>query len=348
MVEPIDADNTYAVVSLLYKSANEVKQEWIYATEGLYTFSEETAVEENEVIPVNRLRAKFRKHGAAFSSKVAFAKSWSSFKVEKIEGENAKDADSRKLQAHLSHLIEINKGRELPGIHNMQVIRQVMKEVISLWENAAVELVDKVIKDIRTFLNAILSNPAIIDQRVAKAATDKVEDAVKQQLSTVLGDVSRACAMERQMGTLNHYFAEKLTAKRQHRVKARLEAATKDAVTEVDSNGVMKLEVNHASLSTNFFKSNEEYEVLDMADVIESYRKTAMKRFVDAICFYFIEGCLFYDFPAVLEKAITSVSPIQIRDNPMVIKKRRRLQGSLETLKRCRESSDKFRLETGL
>ncbi|KAJ3414133.1 hypothetical protein HDV05_007077 [Chytridiales sp. JEL 0842] len=350
MVEPIDADNTYAVVSLLFKSANEVKKEWMYATEGLYTFSGDTTVNEEDEIPANRLRAKFNKHGVAFSSEVSTARSWKFVKIDKIEGESAEDAAFRKLEVHLSRLIEVNKGRELPGVHNMQVIRQIMNEVISLWETAAMDLVNKVVKDIRTFLNAILSNPAIIDQRVAKVAAEKVEDAVKLQLNKVLVDVSRTCAMERQMGTLNHYFSETLTKKRQERVRARLEAAAKNVVSLSYDRGNVEpfYEINQASLSTNFFKSNEEYERIDMADVIESYRKTAMKRFVDAICFYSVEGHLFYDFPSVLEKAITSVSAMQVRDNPMVINKRKKLQRSLETLKRCRESLDKFRMETGL
>ncbi|KAK7177581.1 dynamin family protein [Paraphaeosphaeria sporulosa] len=82
--------------------------------------------------------------------------------------------------------------------------------------------------------------------------------------------------------TVNHCFADNLSAIRQERVLARLEAAGFDDGDRFDVAGVME----------RVHLSNEDQAVNDIHDILKAYYKVAMKRFTDNVVLQVTERLL--------------------------------------------------------
>ena len=90
----------------------------------------------------------------------------------------------------------------------------------------------------------------------------------REQLSTVLND-GRGGILQ----TINHYFADTLSAIRKERVLSRLRESGLDDSTIFDLDSVL----------SSVHLSNEDQAVKDIHDTLKAYYKVAVKRFADNV-----------------------------------------------------------------
>jgi hypothetical protein len=300
----------------------------------------------NGQIPVGRLRAKFYKNAKIFNDTVQNALPWRHEQTSIDDKEDPQGAQFDRLMGRLRRLLAVSKGRELPGVANMEVIRDVMKDVVEEWEDAAKVFVQEMGQDIVAFIESILTKPNIFDERVSKAVWDALKDVVEEQCNEAIMDVQRACFLEKMMGTLNDYFHETMEAKREQRSQARMKVALEGTVTVLKD---WKYDVDFGKLTQQLADTNrdQEFEIMNMADIVEAYRKTAMRRFVDCMTYYVMEGRLFMDALKRLEAAIINVPIQQLHENPLIVAQRGNAKKSFESLKNCRDRLSKFKQSGG-
>jgi hypothetical protein len=208
--------------------------------------------------------------------------------------------DKGDIMAWIRVLYQESRGAELPGTVNPRVLENMFRQQSSPWKNIATIYIEKVVTATQRF-NESLFERMIPDEELrqkVKARLSAMEiracmDA-NQQLVKILED-ERGGILQ----TVNHYFAENLSAIREDRVIARLEDAGFENGDSFDMAGVMK----------RVHLSNEDQAVNDIHDILKAYYKVAMKRFTDNVVVQVAERYLLGP-----EGPVKSLSPDLIAD----------------------------------
>lgn len=182
--------------------------------------------------------------------------------------------DKDDIMQWIRELYRESRGAELPGTVNPRVLENMFRQQSKPWQRIATIYIAKVYSVIQGY-NEIVFGRLVQDEelrqnlrtKLAKGDKEAFEAAGKQLLS-ILKD-ERGGILQ----TVNHYFAENLSAIREERVRARLQSAGFEDGDSFDIANVM----------SRVHISNEVQAVNDIHDILKAYYKVAMKRFTDNV-----------------------------------------------------------------
>ncbi|KAE8356356.1 P-loop containing nucleoside triphosphate hydrolase protein [Aspergillus coremiiformis] len=188
----------------------------------------------------------------------------------------------------LSKLYRTSRGFEI-GTFNGSLLATSMKKQSVKWVNFANGYISDVITIVHRFIVTTLKIAAV-DQRVFENMLSIMMDALVDKYHRAMEQVQFLLHVERNgtPKTLNHYFNENLQKCREKRLKSILGDKVFHASGDVP---VIRLD----DVMAQDHRSNVEYTVQDIHDILQSYYKVARKRFVDNICiqaadYYLVTG----------------------------------------------------------
>lgn len=175
-----------------------------------------------------------------------------------------------------------SRGTELPGTVNPRVLERLFRQQSSPWSGISLIYIGRVSDAVNAFNRDILA--AIIrDQDVRErllSRLQRMQDAThakaKKEFEEMLND-ERGGILQ----TVNHYYAETLTAIRDERVRARLQGLGLGDTTYGS--------VNLTQVMQRIHLSNEDQAVNDIHDILKAYYKVALKRFADNVVIQIVE-----------------------------------------------------------
>jgi hypothetical protein len=151
------------------------------------------------------------------------------------------------------------------------------------WQDIATTYIDEISTAVRKFNDAVFEG-RISDDDLRHKLTTKLSrghkmthESASEQLLTILND-ERGGILQ----TVNHYFADTLSAIREERVVARLKAQGFEDDDLVDI----------ARMVEGVHLSNEDQAVNDIHDTLKAYYKVALKRFTDNVVLQITERLL--------------------------------------------------------
>ncbi|KAJ4361748.1 hypothetical protein N0V83_010688 [Neocucurbitaria cava] len=233
---------------------------------------------------------KLRMHIRKLSDKFAecMARSGHAKMFQTVEGGIDKEfarsgGDREDILDWIRGLYQESRGAELPGTVNPRVLENMFRQQSGPWKNIATVYIDRISTAVRKFNDAVF-NGRISDDDLKQKLTAKLSrgqkmthDTANEQLLTILND-ERGGILQ----TVNHYFADTLSAIREKRVLARLEAAGFEDGSNVDLARMLK----------GVHLSNEDQAVNDIHDTLKAYYKVALKRFTDNVVLQITERLL--------------------------------------------------------
>ena len=204
----------------------------------------------------------------------------------------AEDANYRRLGSEDCNIYDWirtvyrdSRGSELPGTVNPAVLENLFRQQTVKWEELAGNYLDQVQDAVVAFNNdiqSILITDRFMRDRLQARLDSHLSVATSQaksQLTNVLGDERNGI-----LQTINHYFADNLTAAREERVLARFKTmGLVDGATQ---------RIDLKALTKAAHLSNEEQAVNDVHDILKAYYKVALKRFMDNVVVAVVERCL--------------------------------------------------------
>ncbi|KAK7189313.1 hypothetical protein DPSP01_012984 [Paraphaeosphaeria sporulosa] len=182
--------------------------------------------------------------------------------------------DKGDISEWIRNLYRESRGAELPGTVNPRVLENMFRQQSEPWRNIATVYIGRISTAIQKFNEAVfverISDDDLRMKLMAKLSHghSNIHDEAGQQLTIILND-ERGGILQ----TVNHYFADTLSAIREERVLARLEAAGVEDGCAVDLTQMLK----------SIHLSNEDQAVNDIHDTLKAYYKVALKRFTDNV-----------------------------------------------------------------
>ena len=177
-----------------------------------------------------------------------------------------------------------SRGSELPGTVNPTVLENMFRQQSKKWNDIATQHIADVERIVTAFNEATFQDifyEATLREKIETRNNvpfrEAAHDAV-QVLRSILADERESI-----LQTVNHYFADTLSATRQDRVVHRLKGLGLQNGTEINVD--LKAVANKAHLS------NEDQAVNDIHDILKAYYKVALKRFTDNIVIQVVERC---------------------------------------------------------
>jgi hypothetical protein len=250
-----------------------------------------------------KLRMHISKLGDEFSE--CMSRSGHTKMFQDVHGEIDKtyartSGDKGDIMAWIRVLYQESRGAELPGTVNPRVLENMFRQQSSLWKSIATMYIEKVVTAIQRF-NETIFERMMPDEELRQKVKVRLSAMEKRACMDANRQLVRILEDERGgiLQTVNHYFAENLSAIREERVIARLKAAGFEDGDSFDMAGVMK----------RVHLSNEDQAVNDIHDILKAYYKVAMKRFTDNVVVQVAERYLLGR-----EGPVKSLSPDLIAD----------------------------------
>ena len=172
------------------------------------------------------------------------------------------------------------RGTELPGLVNPTVIENLFRQQSSRWESISVANVKGVIAIVQNF-NKVVMNRLVSDEEMRTKLMLILACSESELLARTLEQMAEIIHDERGgiLQTVNHYYADTLSAIREERVLARLKARGFHDGSAFNMDVVMR----------SVHLSNEDQTVNDIHDILKAYYKVAMKRYTDNIVLQIVE-----------------------------------------------------------
>ncbi|OJI99742.1 hypothetical protein ASPVEDRAFT_60628 [Aspergillus versicolor CBS 583.65] len=162
------------------------------------------------------------------------------------------------------------RGTELPGTVNPRVLESLFRQQSRPWGEIALTYISRVTRAVKAFNKDILIQ-IIRDGDVREQLASHLSRVEDSTHSRAVKEFNHVLNDERSgiLQTVNHYYADTLSAIRDERVRA----------SQVNMNQIMK----HVHLS------NEQQAVNDIHDILKAYYKVALKRFADNVVIQIVE-----------------------------------------------------------
>jgi len=202
--------------------------------------------------------------------------------VDDEYGRDFQETEAQDINTWIRTIYLESRGAELPGTVNPAVLENMFRQQTVNWETIAVEHLSEVEHTINRFNDALMSETIRdVDIRTGIAFCldqqhKKSFKAARIQLQTILDDERTGI-----LQTVNHYFADNLAAVRKQRVISRLgDAGLVDGMDQL----IDLLEITAAA-----HLGNEDQAVNDIHDILKSFYKVAIKRFIDNVVVQVVE-----------------------------------------------------------
>ena len=177
-----------------------------------------------------------------------------------------------------------SRGSELPGTVNPTVLENMFRQQSEKWSVIAEKHIAHIERIITAFNEAVFRDifheDTLRDKIESRSNVPfrKASQDAAEQLSSIVAD-----EREYILQTVNHYFADTLSATRQDRVLHRLRGLGLEDGSQTT--------VNLKSLAETAHLSNEDKAVNDIHDILKAYYKVALKRFTDNVVIQVVERC---------------------------------------------------------
>jgi hypothetical protein len=167
-----------------------------------------------------------------------------------------------------------SRGSELPGTVSPLVLENLFREQSIPWKAIAAKYLKIVSLAVENYNEAVLKT-VVPDNEVRDKLALLISFRTSEAHRFASAELLTMLKGEREgiLQTANHYFADTLSSIRQERILARLEKqGLRDGVI-FNTNKVMR----------GVHLSNEDQAVFDIHDILKSYYKVAVKRFIDNV-----------------------------------------------------------------
>lgn len=180
-----------------------------------------------------------------------------------------------------------SRGIEL-GTFSPTVLASAFRDQSVKWDLISERYMSRVILTIHYFIKEVLA-VACTDSKTRQRLEEIIIDDLVARYKTGMDSAKFLVQVERQQRpyTVNQYFNSNLQAARGQRMYDALAPKSSDAGRGyIDSNKVVHLEDVKTAMTN---KSNEQHAQEDIHDILKSYYKVALKRFVDNIWFHAVD-----------------------------------------------------------
>ena len=229
-----------------------------------------------------KLRMHMKALGDQFEAKIT--KEGHTYAFEGIDGSLDKEyvnGSNRGIRKWIRKRYQDSRGAELPGTVNPSVMERLFREQSKSWELIATEFLSQAVQAVAKYHESACSS-IVGDPQVRKSLETHLKrwnveasGGASKQLKDLLSD-ERGGILQ----TINHYFADTLSKIREGRFMARLKKAGLETGNfDIDLENL----VHHVHLS------NEDQAVNDIHDVLKTYYKVAIKRFMDNVVMSVVE-----------------------------------------------------------
>ncbi|KAL1969323.1 hypothetical protein VTN77DRAFT_9515 [Rasamsonia byssochlamydoides] len=193
------------------------------------------------------------------------------------------DAEEEDIYDWIRGVYRESKGVELPGTVNPTVLEYIFRQQSTPWKPLTEDYLSKVKQVVEKYLDYIF--PSVIpDRDVCSKLTSFLRPQIAAGFARADAELQKILRDEREgiLQTVNHYLAQNIDATRLERIIARLNKAG------------IRTEDRHVPVSLSMITeavhlSNEDQAVYDIHDIIKSYYKVAVKRFLDNIVTQVVE-----------------------------------------------------------
>jgi Dynamin central region len=175
-----------------------------------------------------------------------------------------------------------SRGAELPGTVNPTVLERIFRVQAKSWRPLTETHVASIHKIVLEFNERLFQEIVAEDSPRGKLearnarTVQSAKEAALSQMELIIKD-----EMEGILQTVNHYFADTLTASRKDRILCRLK--------KLGLNDDCGQSVFLKDITNTTHLSNEDQAVYDIHDILKAYYKVALKRFTDTIVLQVVE-----------------------------------------------------------
>lgn len=200
----------------------------------------------------------------------------------------------------IRELLNITRGRELPGMFNPLIVGDLFLEQSRPWERLARQHLKNVWQAARSFLDLLVSHLA--DEPTSEALLGQVIDPLMDEklksMNRKLDEILRPYQTGHPI-TYNHYFTETIQKVRGKRHEAEIASKLRSFLGHKDSTTVESVSVKNAripsllsALTSRTEADMDRYACSEILDCMEAYYKVAMKSVIDNVAVHAIECCL--------------------------------------------------------
>ncbi|KAI9774215.1 MAG: hypothetical protein M1839_001761 [Geoglossum umbratile] len=199
----------------------------------------------------------------------------------------------------IQDLMQMTRGRELPGTFNPMIVADLFLEQSIPWETITQSHIDKVWKAIKEFFSLAVAHVA--DAATSKALFQKIfEPALDQLLETLNAKTTELLTPHQKSHpiTYNHYFTETYQKVRNERKRNEYSKIIKDffGVSSLEPSIYIQQAKDLRQLLDALVQRTEpdmnRFACSEALDCMEAYYKVALKRFIDDIAIEAIESKL--------------------------------------------------------
>lgn len=190
--------------------------------------------------------------------------------------------DEEDISTWIRQVYRETRGTELPGTVNPRVLENLFRQQSRPWGEIALTYISRVTRAVKAFNQGILIQ-IIRDGDVREQLSSHLSRIEDSTHSKAVKEFNQVLNDERSgiLQTVNHYYADTLSAIRDERVRARLE--------KLGFEGNFNHKVNMDQIMRQVHLSNEQQAVNDIHDILKTYYKVALKRFADNVVIQIVE-----------------------------------------------------------
>ncbi|KAI1264409.1 dynamin GTPase [Xylariaceae sp. FL1019] len=170
-----------------------------------------------------------------------------------------------------------SRGYEI-GTFDDKLLAVAMRAQAANWNDLAMGYISDMIAMVHTFLSRLLEL-IVPNERTRQGIMDLLIDDLRAKYQLALERTSFLLQVELagKPATLNHYFNENLSKCRQERLKRQLRHKTLDPCQH--GKDVVRIE----DIAQSHYMGNVDHVIYEIHDILSSYYKVALKRFVDNV-----------------------------------------------------------------
>ena len=210
-----------------------------------------------------------------------------------------------------------SRGAELPGSVNPTLLQNLFFEQTVKWQIFAEAHLNEIDLIVGRFCDE-LYRKHILDERVRNHIIRHLKSHGNSLVQNAREELRQILADEREgiLQTVNHYYADTLTAIRQQRLLSRLKQSVVQNHIACSRGTHYTGPVDVEALGTKIHLSNQDQAIFDIHDILKAYYKVAKKRFVDNIVIQLVERCYIKKGPLTL---FTPEFVVELQDDDLQI-----------------------------
>ncbi|OCK79772.1 hypothetical protein K432DRAFT_299085 [Lepidopterella palustris CBS 459.81] len=234
------------------------------------------------------------------------------------------------LEKVVSRLAYINRGCELSGTPNVQLITSLFHEQSMPWEEIATLHLESVWEAVETFLETVLNH--LTDERTYNGLIYYVVDPIMESRRKEVKN-----KLQELLTPYKHYEPINIDPQFSCIISALQQNKGTEGTTEASKNQCSAKKNENPLFSVPGSDSNDKHAYSYAVDVMEAYYKAAITIFINNVAILAIEQCLLRGLPGILSTTISDMDAETLKviasESEVVKSKRIQLEKKLEILR---------------